>query len=190
MSYSGIILAGGQSKRMGQDKALMEFDGIPMIQHIANTLRDFTNEIIVASNFSIHHQYGDHGVLDNSPNSGPMAGIEAGVSHSGNAANIVISCDAPFVDSSIIEKLIEAEQNAGEMTEVIIATCDTQIHPLIGIYRKSALDTIRMHLQERQLRMTDMLNCLNVEYLHFSDTDSKSFLNINTQEEWNQAIGK
>lgn len=190
MSYSGIILAGGQSTRMGQDKALMEFDGIPMIQHIANTLKAFTNEIIVASNNPVHHQFGDCGVLDNFPNSGPMAGIEAGLSQSRNDLSIVISCDAPFVNELVIEKLIEAEKKAGEMTEAVVASCGTQIHPLIGIYRKSSLDIIRTRLQEGQLRMMDLLVGLNVKYIEFPKTDIKNFLNLNTQEEWKRAIGK
>ncbi|PWL33103.1 MAG: hypothetical protein DCO96_01755 [Fluviicola sp. XM-24bin1] len=190
MSYSGIILAGGKSSRMGQDKALMEFDGIPMIQHVADTLRDYTSEVIIASNFLIHHPYGDRGVQDDSPHLGPLAGIEAGLSTARNEASIVISCDAPFVNASVLERLIQEEQEADDIYDVFVAVCDGRDYPLIAIYRESCLKTVRRRLEKRQLRLGDLLVCLNLQFVMFPESESKYFLNINTQEEWNQALGK
>lgn len=185
MSYSGIILAGGKSSRMGQDKALMEIDGIPMIQHIANLLQKVTNEIVIASNDKKHHVFGDLGVEDNFPDSGPMAGIEAGLLAARNNACIVISCDSPFLTSSVLSELILKDDK-----DTVVATCNGRIHPLIGIYKKSSLDTIQAYLKQRKFKMRDLLEELNTEYLRFPDTMENAFNNLNTQEEWNLAHGK
>ena len=185
MSYSGIILAGGKSSRMGQDKALMEFDRIPIIQHIATLLKDFTSEIIVASNNEDHHSYANFGVTDTYKNSGPMAGIEAGLNAASNKSCLVLSCDSPFITKSILVELTSEKDN-----EAIIATCNGRIHPLIGIYRKSSIQTIQSHLDQKQFKMRRLLEDLNTKYMRFPSSVESAFHNINTQEEWHQAIGK
>lgn len=185
MSYSGIILAGGRSSRMGQDKALMEINGIPMLQHLANLLKECSQEIIIASNNEQHHLFGDVGVRDNYKDSGPMAGIEAGLSIARNSQCIVLSCDTPFVTSSILSALTSKNSK-----HALIARCKDQTHPLIGIYSASTLPTIRSFLEEKQLKMRALLVALNADYEQFPDELERAFININTQEEWNQAIGK
>ncbi len=185
MSYSGIILAGGQSSRMGQDKALMEIDGIPMIQRIASVLKEFTDEIIIASNNTIHHQYGDSGISDNFPHAGPMAGIETGLQIARNNSSIVVSCDTPFITATILESLVAEKDH-----DAIIARCNGRIHPLVGIYRDSSLETIQSHLSTKRLKMQDLLHSLNTKFIDFPNSMEEAFNNINTKEEWKQAIGK
>ncbi|MCR9172141.1 MAG: molybdenum cofactor guanylyltransferase [bacterium] len=185
MNYSGIILAGGKSARMGQDKALMELDGTPMIQHVTKLLSDFVSEIIVASNNKVHHVFGDIGVTDNVINAGPMAGIEAGLKIAKNDACIVLSCDTPFLDVEILSSLTESH-----FQDAVIARCEERVHPLIGIYRKSALPTIQEQLNQKNFKMMELLKKINTDYVDFPSTKSKNFINLNTQEAWSQASEK
>ncbi|XOV69271.1 MAG: molybdenum cofactor guanylyltransferase [Fluviicola sp.] len=185
MSYSGIILAGGKSSRMGQDKALMELKGIPMLQQVANGLKNYCNEIIIASNEQKHHAFGDIGVSDNYQDSGPLAGLEAGLLAASNESCIVISCDAPLLTTEILDRLIsETDQR------VIVASCSGRVHPLIGIYTKGSLEIIQSQLEKKQLKMHDVLDALNAKCIDFPKTLSEAFQNINTQEEWEQLTGK
>lgn len=183
MSYSGIILAGGKSSRMGEDKALMEWDGTPMIQRTAQLLRGFSNEIIIASNDKDHHAFGDFGVVDNFPNSGPMAGVEAGLFAAQFSSSIVLSCDAPYVSNLVLETLISKNE-----TDATIAKIQERIHPLIGIYQKTSLETIQNELKRNQFKMHRLLEQLDTIYVDFPASMKKAFININTPEEWNRAI--
>lgn len=184
MSYSGIILAGGKSSRMGNDKALMELKGVPMIQHVADVLKSICNEIIIASNNTTHHTFGDTGVSDNYTNSGPKAGLEAGLRIAQNDRCFVLSCDTPFVHLQILEKLTL------ENTDAVVATCSNQVHPLIGIYTKTSLSVLEEQLKQGDFKMYHLLERLHTTYVDFPVAEIEAFQNINTQEEWNQSIEK
>lgn len=185
MSYSGIIVAGGKSSRMGQDKALMELEGTPMIQRIAAALHAFTNEIIIASNNSEHYAFGDRGVADNYIDSGPLSGIEAGLSVAKNDSCFVISCDTPMINGSILSALMK-----GNNTDATIARCGDKAHPLIGIYHRSSLQEIQGHLEKRDLKMMNVLDQLNTTFIDFPISEQEAFQNINTPSAWNQLTGK
>ncbi len=132
MQITGIILSGGKSSRMGQDKGMMEYRGKKLIEYSIELLSPFCQELLVSSNSPDYHSLGCRVVPDNFKDSGPIAGLEATLTKSSNNMNLVVSCDSPFIEPVLFEKLIE--QFADQ--DVIIPIHEKGIEPLIGIYQK------------------------------------------------------
>jgi len=179
MSRTGVILTGGKSSRMGQDKALMILDGKPMARRVANTLAPFCDEILVSSNLDAHAVFGDRLVGDTFTNCGPLSGLYSALSAAKNNEILVLSCDVPFVSGQIIHSLLDH----AVIFDAIVARCDQQIHPLIAVYRKSALETIESSLQIKQLKMLACLEKMNVHYVDFPVSLAQHFENLNSPED-------
>lgn len=185
MNRTGIILSGGKSSRMGQDKALLPVEGTPMISHASNLLRRFCDEIIIASSDELHATFGDQLVHDTYPNSGPIAGIHAGVSKSKHSASIVLSCDTPFIHNEVIHALLDVEI----ISDAIVARCAQKTHPLIAIYHKSALPYLEHALQSNSFKLMTCLEKMRVTYVDFPSSFENNFQNINTPDQiapWNE----
>ncbi len=128
-----IILAGGQSKRFGSDKALAPFRGEPLIAHVLRGLREleFAQIVIVAKEPERYAVFGAELARDQSELQTPLAGIEAGLRAS--RFDLVFACaaDMPFAaDGPLVEALLEAAVNQG----VAFPRCHGQLQPLCGAY--------------------------------------------------------
>ncbi|GAB5417698.1 MAG: molybdenum cofactor guanylyltransferase [Crocinitomicaceae bacterium] len=182
MSFSGIILAGGRSSRMGEDKALLQIDGKPMIQHVSDVLRELCDEVIIASSNEKHAQYGDLMVKDSAKDIGPLAGIQAGLLAAKNERSFVLSCDTPFVTKEILEAL--AEHFEGE--QITLPSSQGRLQPLIAIYGKEVLTTIASNLERNEHSLMQLQKICSAKVIHFDESESKAFENINTPSEWKQ----
>jgi molybdenum cofactor guanylyltransferase len=182
MKYSGIILAGGKSSRMGQDKALLKIDGEPMIGHVSKLLRAFCDEIIVSSSNKEHAQFGDFMVEDAIKDSGPLAGIQAGLLAAKNDQCFVLSCDTPFVTKEVLERL--RENSEGKL--ITVSSNSHRLQPLIAIYSKKALRDISSYLERDERSLLPLQKICNAKVVHFDANDSKAFENLNTPSEWQQ----
>lgn len=103
--WTGIILAGGLSSRMGTNKALLELNGSAVLTHINNAIRPAVSRIVVAagSNEAIYSALGDKDfefVKDVYPGKGPLAGLDAALSVSQTEWNLVSACDMPLLQTS------------------------------------------------------------------------------------------
>lgn len=179
MSRTGLILAGGKSSRMQQDKALMLLNGKAMARHVSDILIPFCDEVLVASNRFDHAIFGDRLIADEYPGYGPLAGVHAGLTEATNDECIVLSCDVPFVTTDVIASLIGQSGNF----DAVIARCNKRVHPLVGIYHKSALETIENALRLKNLKMLNCVDNLNVRFVDFPSSMSGFFQNINTPED-------
>ncbi len=182
MSFSGIIVSGGRSSRMGEDKALLEVDGKPMIQYVSEVLRATCDEIIIASSNEKHAKFGDFMVEDTPKGMGPIAGIQAGLQAAKYEQSIVLSCDTPFVTKEILEVL--KEQCQGE--RITLASCEGKLQPLIAIYSKAVSMTIAQSLNNNERSLMQLQETCNAKVIHFDASKAKAFENINTPSEWKQ----
>lgn len=187
MKYTGIILAGGKSTRMGFNKALAQLHGKPMIAHVLETLSATCEEVLISGNQEGFLAFNARIIEDNYPDQGPLGGLQACLSEAKNERCIILSCDTPFVNQDILRQMTDAYQDS----DALIASCNGRIHPLIGIYNRSALRTIEANLSAGNLKMTSSLDSMNTQYLEFPITQLHAFTNINTPEElqqWNEAL--
>ena len=187
MKTTGIILAGGKSSRMGTDKGLIQLNGKTMIEHIIENLASLDIPIIIVSNNPVYEKFGLPVYPDKIKDKGPVGGIYTGLLHSETEHNIVLSCDVPFVSKGLLTHLIE---NAAKHA-VVIPKLRDKIHPLIGVYKKSTLETFKEHLQRDQRKLIKVCNELNSLVLdlgqHPTLNDPHLFSNVNTKEDLNKA---
>ncbi|MCS7050494.1 MAG: molybdenum cofactor guanylyltransferase, partial [Thermomicrobium sp.] len=107
MSTSVAILAGGQSRRMGRDKALLDFHGEPLLGRVLRRVRPLTDDLfIVASDRPAYLQFGVPVVPDRIPDAGPLGGIYSALLSARHEYCLVLSCDLPFVDPLLLQGLL------------------------------------------------------------------------------------
>ena len=200
MNVGCVILAGGKSSRMGTDKALLEYDGKQFIEQIAKELSSFEERIIARgtnSRFSDSIEEDWTVIPDIYPDHGPIGGLHAALSACRSDALFVVTCDMPLFNKSLAERLC-AEMQIGEGSEtnsdgeyvdaydVILSVGDNgKIHPLCGVYRKSALSVLEEQIVSDRNRVMEALKKLRVKYVTIDSPDQvKQLANINTPEEY------
>lgn len=174
-----IILAGGKSSRMGEDKGLMSLFGKSMVSYVIDLAENLANEIIIVSDNSNYKQFGHQVVKDIYKEKGPLGGIFAGLSASENETNFVLSCDIPYMQVSLLKLLYES--SAGY--DVTIPQKDDRVHPLIGVYRKSCLERFQECLEKDQLKVLKAFASLNFNIVMANDFDEFIFKNLNSKSD-------
>ncbi|NMM50350.1 molybdenum cofactor guanylyltransferase [Marinigracilibium pacificum] len=181
---TGIILAGGNSTRMGTDKALMQLNGKSFLTHILDALKPITNEIILVSNHKEHQLFNLKCVSDILP-AGPLAGIYTGLYHSKTEYNLVLSCDVPLITTNLLKILVD---NITNSADVIQLEANGQIMPLVALYKKKCAPVFLDLLQNGERRVQFALGKLSVKTLTLSKKDWNKVTNVNTSEEWQNLI--
>lgn len=178
----GLILAGGQSARMGSDKALLRIDGQPLLQRLSELLFELTDEVVVSANESSGYSFlGLPVVMDTFAGQGPLAGLHAAMHYSPRELFLVLACDMPAIRSVTLKKLI----HQGECWDAVVpVTSDARVHPLCALYRRTCLPLIEHRLAAGENRVTAFVRdaSLRVRWLDsttggFEDAD---LINLNS----------
>lgn len=177
--HTAIILAGGRSSRMGEDKGLMVYYGKPMIQHVIDAILPLTNRIIISANSEAYKQFNYPVFSDKINDKGPLGGIITALVHSQSEINWMLSCDSPLISTEMLRKLVD---QLGDY-DAVVPQIGEQIHPLIAVYRKSILNRLEEHVALNRLKMIDVLNPLNVNYYSIDSVDQLNFKNLNSKED-------
>jgi molybdopterin-guanine dinucleotide biosynthesis protein A len=100
---TGIVLAGGENRRMGKDKAFLRVAGVPMIEHVLRALRKSVERIIIVTNSpGVYASYDALVIPDACNKRGPLTGIYSGLLHSRDEYNVVVACDMPFLNPRLL----------------------------------------------------------------------------------------
>jgi molybdopterin-guanine dinucleotide biosynthesis protein A len=198
-----IINAGGESRRMGRPKALLPVppDGLPLIAHVAKRLSTLPlNLLIVVANDPALKEAArlpphTHFVPDAYPGTGTLGGIATGLQHV-EAWAIVVACDLPFVNPDVFALLARfaAEQDAqGDRWDAVVPVLNGYEEPLHALYHRRCLNAMEARLAQGHRRvisfMGDVRTCyVDEEVLRDVDPQLRSFVNVNTPEEWQSAL--
>lgn len=190
---NGIILAGGQSSRMGSDKALIKIEDKTIIEIMIDKLKPFYGEIIISANdVDSYSKFGCRVIPDKFINAGPLAGIYSALSESEYERSFIISCDLPLVSNKLIDFLIKYDSGR----EIFLPVALGEYHQLCGIYSKSILETAEEILQDaeeeneadqnkKNTSIRGLLEKCDVDFIDVSDlTNVNEFLNMNTREDF------
>jgi molybdopterin-guanine dinucleotide biosynthesis protein A len=179
-TITGIILAGGQSSRMGQDKGFLKLKGKTFMSYIIKALKPIVGEIIIVSNNPDYDVFKLKRVEDVMEDSGPLAGLYAGLLHSETENNIVLSCDVPLINTSVLKKLIE-----GFTSEVEVIQFESQgkTMPLVAMYKRHCMHPILKLLQTNERRLRFAIEQLEVKTIKLDPELGKTVRNINTIRE-------
>lgn len=174
-NITGIILAGGNSRRMGSDKAMIPFKGMRLIEYSISILKKFTNNILISSNNGALAVAGFQLVTDNFTGIGPLAGLEACLRKSESRINIVVPCDTPFLSTSMLKNLLE---NTGKSDATIPVHKNGKIEPLVGYYSRDILPVIVNQIEKGDYKIQHLLKQINTNYILIEEDNI--FRNLNS----------
>jgi FdhD protein len=183
---SAVILAGGESRRMGNNKALLPYRNSRFIDAVHGQMAAIFPEVILVTNTpELYHSLPCRKVADLYPGMGALAGIHAGLHHSANPRIFVVACDMPCLNSRLIRHLAAC----GEGHELVVAESDSGVEPLHALYSKESLATIEQMLVAGENRVTALFPRVRLLQLSAAeiarlDPAFASFRNINTREEY------
>ena len=179
-NITGIILAGGKSTRMGEDKGFLLFENKPFIQYSIDALKPLVSKIIIVSDDSDYDVFGLKRVNDITKNAGPVAGICSGLEASSTEYNLILSCDIPLINSEILQKLIDAIDDTSEIIQV---ESRAKSMPLIALYKKQILSTFKALLQEDERRLRVAIKSCKSKNIVLEKEHEFTTMNVNTQTE-------
>ncbi len=199
LKVSAAVLAGGDSRRFGTDKALVPLPGgtTPMLGAIVQSLLDVTTDVtIIAPENRTYAQFGVPVVSEAVPGQGPLGGLEMALSRAAHDRCIAVACDLPFLNLELLRWMAQLDFSEDALVPMVSAADSSESagstprpQPLHAIYRRSCLDPVRNLLSSGERRLGRLLDLIHVRYLHEADIRRidprlSSFLNINSMEEW------
>jgi len=200
-ALTAVILTGGRSTRMAQEKAWLIFEGQPLVLHLARRVLPIVQELIISTNTP--EDFGAVAdtlpipvrlVPDRFPGAGPLAGLHAGLSAAAHELVLLLAVDMPFVDPDLLRHLVDLAPGFDAVVPQVPhpQTRAPAAEPLHACYRRTCLPAINAHLAAGHRRMVSFLADVKTRFvppkeLASLDPDFLSFLNVNTPEEWEEA---
>ncbi len=194
-NITGLILAGGRGTRMGGvDKGLALLDDRPMVAHVITRLAPQVNSLIINANRnqSSYAAFGHPVWPDEQPDfAGPLAGLQAGLSHCASPYLVTAPCDSPYLPHDLVSRLAQSLQNAN--ADLAVATTiehsdpggrTIQPQPVFMLLKTGLLTELNDFLQGGGRKMETWYSRLNYCVTLFTDADA--FRNINTREQLQQ----
>ena len=149
---TAIILAGGNSIRMGENKAFLQIQGVPIIIRICTLLRHLFEEIIIVTNQKdLFNDFDSKIYTDLIPNKGALGGLYTGIFFSTFQYSFCVACDMPFLNGNLVQFLIK---NINGEDAIVPRTADG-LQPLHAIYSKSCLGPMKDVIAKGKRRVTD-----------------------------------
>jgi molybdopterin-guanine dinucleotide biosynthesis protein A len=188
MHAAGYVLAGGRSTRMGRDKALVEWNGQPVLQHMLGLVESATGMAVVLGPHARYAALCDTCWDDVHPNLGPIGGLETALIRTHGDWNLLVSVDTPGVTAAILRALLDAaSQTAAEAIVLrdpaMADRSETQVHPLCAMYHRSCLAAVEYAIRQGDLRMMNLLKKLRLDHLELVTP----LENLNSREDWERA---
>ncbi len=163
MQATLLVLAGGQSRRMGRTKAWLEVGDTTLLRWVVDRLGPAFKEIVVsfAEPEQVHELLPYRLVFDRKPSTGPLAGLEAGLGTARNDVTFAVACDMPYVTRELAEMAVAASYGC----DAAIPRIDGRPEPACGAYRRSALPAITAALDAGRYKAGDLADQLDVAWL-------------------------
>ena len=200
VSVTGVILAGGKSRRMGQNKALLPLGEASLIEHVIRHMRRVTDELLLITNAPAEYAHlGLPMYTDMIPDAGALGGIYTGLTHASHGVVLCVACDSPFLVPNLLTYLVSVldEYDAVMPYTYKAPPSDNKDAPmtlqtLCAAYSKRCLPIIELMLQESELRVHALQERANIltlapEIWKTYDSEGHSFFNVNTPEDFEKA---
>lgn len=190
MDTSGIILAGGQGRRLGRrNKASEIINHGQLLERVVSKL-SFLEQIIIVTGDGKKALPELKGtptlkvVTDIYPGKGPLGGIYSGIRASGSRFNLVVACDMPFLNQGLLRYLTQVADNY----DAVVLRNGEAVEPLHAVYSRSCLEPMEKMLEKGNLSVYELFKMVRVRYVETGemecfDPDHLSFFNINTAQD-------
>jgi molybdopterin-guanine dinucleotide biosynthesis protein A len=191
---SGVIMAGGVSRRLGKNKALERFGGRTLIERVIGSIVPLTTEVLVvvaqpeqAAAFRLPPAV--RVVSDRYPGKGSLGGIFTGLDASTEPWSLVVACDMPFLNGELLRHLMGESSNV----DAVVPLLGGQPEPLHALYSKACLTPMERMVRAGDLKIAPLFEAVRVRYVDEGTIDRidprhLSFFNINTQADLQEAM--
>lgn len=186
------IQAGGQSSRMGEDKALKPFLGRPLVQRVVERLSPIADEVIVTTNRPDIYQFLNCRLFpDLKPGRGALGGLYTAIASAAHPIVAVVACDMPFASATLIEGMTQILVK--NEADVVIAKSEEGYEPIHAVYRReTCLPAIEAAIEADQWKVIAWfpqvkVHTLTVQDIRQYDPSGLAFWNVNTPEEFMEA---
>lgn len=189
---SAIVLTGGRSSRMGRPKAMLPFDGVPLIEHIVGALRTRIEDVVVvAAPEQPLPAMPVTLVRDDVPYQGPVGGLSYGLRAVRGEVCFATSCDSAFLSLPLVDFLLSGV--AGY--DVVVPHWEGRFQPLHAVYRTSVAPLLEAQLRHGELRPVTLFDRVRTrrvdeEEIRRFDPAGRSFFNMNTPEDYARALAE
>ena len=178
MQLVSIILAGGNSTRMGEDKASLSFGDKSFLNQVVDTIEQVSDgEWVISSSHKQHLKYGNV-IVDDEPNCGPLMGLNSCFKQVKADCYLVVSCDAPRVNQDLLEKLLRV---SAEHKKSTVAESKGQTYPLVAVYWAKDLALLANRIEEKQLSVMAWLK--QIDWIGV-EVNASDIVNVNTPQEY------
>lgn len=160
--WTGVVLAGGASKRMGRDKAMIEWQGKSLLDHALDILEPATDDLLVIGDPMKYGHVGPFVIADDRPGSGPLGGLVTAMRYATNDKMLLLACDLPNVDVGLLERL---KQELGNFTDAVVPRHNGLIEPMVAAYHRRCAPLFRENLELGVNKMSDALDLVRTNYI-------------------------
>jgi len=184
IEVTGVLLAGGKSRRMGEDKRYLVVGEQTLLERGLGVLRSIFQEVLVViAQDSLPLGVDARVVRDLVPDCGSLGGLYTGLTQATTPYIFVVACDMPFLDPAVITQFTSRRASA----DIVMAKLATRLHPMHALYGKGCLPVLEQMIRARQLKIQEMVShgSLRVQYVTEADLLTidpfwHSFQNVNT----------
>jgi len=187
IEVTGVLLAGGKSRRMGEDKRYLVVGEQTLLERGVGVLRSMFHEVLVViAQDSAPLDIDARVVRDLVPDCGSLGGIYTGLIQATSPYIFTVACDMPFLNQAVITQFTTRRDTA----DIVMARLATRLHPMHALYGKGCLPAMEQMIVARQLKIQELVShaSLRVQYVTEADLLSidpswRSFHNVNTPED-------
>ncbi|MFH1489825.1 MAG: molybdenum cofactor guanylyltransferase [Pseudomonadota bacterium] len=187
---TGIILAGGKSHRYGRNKALADFDGVPLLERGIGVLRTLFRDLVIITNTPDEYaRFGLPMFSDLIKGLGPLGGLYTGLRAIEDGWGFFAACDMPFLSRDLIQYIVGRRDGY----DAVVPRVDWKIDALHALYGKACLPAIKTMIDARDFQIIKLFGKIRIKYvqeedIRVFDPELKSFININRPQELSEAL--
>ena len=181
---TGVLLAGGKSRRMGEDKRYLVVGEHTLLERGLAVLRSIFQEVVVViAQDSPALDVDARIVRDLVPDCGSLGGLYTGLTQATTPYIFMVACDMPFLDQAVISQFTSRRASI----DIVMAKLAGRLHPLHALYSARCLPVIEQMVWARQLKVQEIVSCESLRVQYVTEVDlvgidpfGRSFQNVNT----------
>jgi molybdopterin-guanine dinucleotide biosynthesis protein A len=188
-SFSAFVLAGGQSSRMGKNKALLKLGGVSLLQRALSLAESVSADVWIVGSRQKFEAFG-RVIEDRVPGCGPLSGIDAALRQTANQFNLILAVDLPFLTVDFLRYAMVTAADSPSL--VTVAGVHGKLQSLCAIYRREFLKIAEEALRQQRFRLDALLMETNTRIMDEAELARAGFglnmfSNLNTPEEFSAA---
>ncbi len=189
-NFTGVILAGGQSRRMGRNKAMLKIGNYTIVERVLAALKEVTDTQLLVTNSPEEYTFLNIPLKsDILPQKGALGGLYTGLAASETPYCLVVACDIPFVNPKFLQYMAQRVEGY----DIVIPQHRNGYEPLCAVYAKTCIPHIEALFLADCLKIIEVFQYTSMRIIteteiHDFDRDGWMFFNVNTEEDYQQAL--